>query len=304
MNNQKKQKQQQGKQEQEEAAPSTYQGKEPKRSPKKEEKKQRKETPKRSPSLARALFGLLPSIALLSATLASLLRLFAGLGVKKPLGKRPEKLIRLYDIEGDPECRRVREALTVLDLDAIILPCPAGGRRYREEADKIGGKAKFPFLVDENTDTKLYGTKKIIPYLFKTYGDSKIPFVLRHPLAGLTSFLASLVRLFRGVRKARYVKEVQIDDPATIELYSYEAAPPCRLVREVLTELEIPYWLHNVGKRSAKRKRFVERSGKMMVPYLVDNNNNEALFESNDIIEYLYETYGGQKKATKGRKWP
>jgi len=68
-------------------------------------------------------------------------------------------------------------------------------------------------------------------------------------------------------------------------------------VREVLTELEIPYQLHNLGKRSPKRKAFVERSGKMMVPYLVDKNNNVAMFESSDIIEYLWDNYG--KKATK-----
>jgi len=278
--------------------PSIRQGKEMKRSKLQEEPKQRRFARKRSPSIFRALFGLLPSIAMLSATFASFLRFFAGTGVKKPLGKRPEKLIRLYDIEGDPECRRVREAMTMLDLDATVLPCPRGGRRYREEAEKLGGKEKFPFIVDENTDVKLYGTKNIIPYLFKTYGDGRMPFVLRHPFVGLTSFLASLVRLFRGVRKARNIKDVKIDDPTTIELYSYEAAPPCKLVREVLTELEIPYLLHNLGKRSPKRKSFVERSGKMMVPYLVDKNNNVALFESNDIIEYLYENYGQQAKKS------
>jgi len=158
----------------------------------------------------RALFGLLPGLAILSATLSCLLRFFAGMSVKKPLGKRPDKPLRLYDMEGDPECRIVREAFTMLDLDATILPCPIGGKRYRDEVVKLGGKEKFPFLVDENTDTKIYGRKNIIPYLFKTYGDGRIPFVIRHPLVGLTSFLSSLVRLFRGVRKERNVKDVTI----------------------------------------------------------------------------------------------
>jgi len=284
--------------------PSIRPGKEPKRSKlqKDEPKKQQRFMRKRSPSLLRALFGLLPGLAMVSSTFASILRFFAGTGVKKPLGKRPDKTIRLYDIEGDPECRRVREAMTMLDLDAIVLPCPKGGRRYRDEAEKLGGKEKFPFIVDENTDVKLYGTKNILPYLFKTYGDGRMPFVLRHPFVSFTSFLASLARLFRGVRKARNIKEVKIDDPTTIELYSYEAAPPCRLVREVLTELEIPYFLHNVGKRSPKRKSFVERSGKMMVPYLADKNNNANLFESNDIIEYLYENYGQTIKKAKSHR--
>jgi len=66
-------------------------------------------------------------------------------------------------------------------------------------------------------------------------------------------------------------------------------------VREVLTELEIPYVLHNVAKRSPSRKRFVEKSGRMMVPYLIDSNTDKGsrgMFESRDIIKYLLKTYG------------
>ncbi len=34
----------------------------------------------------------------------------------------------------------VREALTELDLDAIIYPCPKGGVRFRQKAQELGGK--------------------------------------------------------------------------------------------------------------------------------------------------------------------
>lgn len=63
----------------------------------------------------------------------------------------------------------------------------------------------------------------------------------------------------------------------------------------MLTELEIPYLLHNVAKRSPSRRQFVERSGRMMVPYLIDSNTEKGakgLFESRDIIKYLCKTYG------------
>jgi glutathione S-transferase len=50
--------------------------------------------------------------------------------------------------------------------------------------------------------------------------------------------------------------------------------------------------LHNVGKGSAKREAFVARSGKMMVPYLVDPNTGKEMFESADIAAYLEATYG------------
>jgi glutathione S-transferase len=46
-----------------------------------------------------------------------------------------------------------------------------------------------------------------------------------------------------------------------------------------------------VAKGSPSRNAFVERSGKMMVPYLVDPNTNTALFESADIKKYLLSGY-------------
>jgi len=249
---------------------------------------------KSTPWICTALLGLIPSLSLLTATLATIIRLFSGFSVVRPLGPRPSKHLKLYEYEGDPNSRLVREALTMLDLECIILPCPKGSKRFRAEAVQVGGKEKFPLLVDDNTDRRLYGARNIVPYLFRTYGDGHVPFVLRMPLAGVFSFFASLVRGFAGVRRQKGIKDVTLD-PTSIELYNYEASPHCRLVREMLTELEIPYLLHNVGKRSPSRKRFVERSGRMMVPFLVDNNTakgSAGLFESRDILKYLRKTYG------------
>jgi hypothetical protein len=48
-------------------------------------------------------------------------------------------------------CAQVREALTLLDLDVLIYPCPKGGPTYRPQATEMSGKAQFPFLVDPNT---------------------------------------------------------------------------------------------------------------------------------------------------------
>jgi glutathione S-transferase len=55
--------------------------------------------------------------------------------------------------------------------------------------------------------------------------------------------------------------------------------------------LEIPYLLHNVGKNSPSRPAFEKRSGKMMVPYLVDPNTDTEMFESAEIVAYLERTY-------------
>jgi glutathione S-transferase len=76
-----------------------------------------------------------------------------------------------------------------------------------------------------------------------------------------------------------------------LELFSFEASPFCRLVRETLCELEIPYLLHNVARGSARREAFMARSGRMQVPYLVDPNSGVEMFESAEIIDYLRTTY-------------
>jgi glutathione S-transferase len=46
-----------------------------------------------------------------------------------------------------------------------------------------------------------------------------------------------------------------------------------------------------VAKNSPSRSAFVEKSGRMMVPYLSDPNTETAMFESADIVRYLERTY-------------
>ncbi|CAO2042409.1 unnamed protein product [Urochloa humidicola] len=48
--------------------------------------------------------------------------------------------LQLYEFEACPFCRRVREAMTELDLSAEVYPCPKGSLRHREMVKKIGGK--------------------------------------------------------------------------------------------------------------------------------------------------------------------
>jgi glutathione S-transferase len=221
-----------------------------------------------------------------SSLLATVARLGAGMQVAA-LGPRPEKPLELYDFEGCPYCRKVREALSVLDLDAVIHPCPKSGPRFRPEVVRRGGKAQFPYLVDPNHGVELYESDDIVRHLFDRYGDGSVPRTLGTWLVtDATSMLASAARLGRGVayRKAREPK-------APLELWSFEASPFCRIAREALSELELPYLLHNVAQGSPKREAFVRRSGKMQVPYLVDPNTSAALFESADIVRYLESTY-------------
>lgn len=217
---------------------------------------------------------------------ATIARLGGGLKVG-PLGPRPQQRLVLYEFEACPYCRKVRDALTVLDLEAEIRPCPKGGTRFRPEAIARGGKAQFPFLVDPNAGIELYESDAIVDHLFARYGAGRPGFPLRTPLLDdATSMLASLWRPGGG---ARAVASRAPEQP--LELYSFEASPFCRIAREALCRLELPYVLHNVGKGSPSRPAFVERSGRMMVPYLIDPNTQVSMFESADIARYLDATY-------------
>jgi glutathione S-transferase len=57
----------------------------------------------------------------------------------------------LYEFEGCPFCRKVREAVAILDLDVEFKPCPMNGPTFRPEAIKMGGKSQFPFMLDPKT---------------------------------------------------------------------------------------------------------------------------------------------------------
>lgn len=216
---------------------------------------------------------------------STLLRPGAGMFVRG-VGPRPEARVRLYEFEGCPYCRKVREMLTTLDLDAAIFPCPKGGTRFRPEVEKHG-KTQFPFLIDPNTGTEMFESDDIIKYLAERYGDGTVPLSLRMgPLTVLSGSAGSLLRFTKGVR-ARPSRQPE----GPLELYSYEGSPYCRIVRETLSALEIPYVLHNVGRGSPKRAEFKALAGKMQVPYLVDPNTGTAMFESAEIVAYLEKTY-------------
>ncbi|CAN5923815.1 glutathione S-transferase N-terminal domain-containing protein [soil metagenome] len=203
------------------------------------------------------------------------------------IGPRPEKRLELYEFEACPFCRKVREALTMLDLEVLVKPTPKGGERFRPEGGARGGKKQFPLLVDPNEDLLLYESDAIIDHLYARYGAGPAPLAMRlGPINTLTSSLASVARAGHGgrARKSRAPAE-------PLELWSFELSPYCRLARETLCELELPYVLHNLGKKSERRPAFLERTGKLQVPYLEDPNTGTKLFESQDIVRYLEATY-------------
>ena len=199
----------------------------------------------------------------------------------------PEQPLELYEFEVCPYCRIAREALSALSLDPVIYPCPKGGPRYRRKVIEEGGKSQFPYLVDPNTGVRMYESADIARYVFEQYGDGKVPWFLgQRTFAVGTSMLASS---FRAQKGRHYIPSRHPEQ--LLKLYAYEGSPFCRIARETLCELELPYRLHNVPRRSPSRGGFVEISGRMQVPFLVDPNTDTEMFESEEISRYLRKTY-------------
>lgn len=201
--------------------------------------------------------------------------------------KTPEQPLQLYEFEICPYCRIAREALSALSLDPVVYPCPKGGKRFRGAVKAEGGKYQFPYLVDPNTGVSMYESADIATYLFREYGSGTVPwFIRQRAFAVPTSMLASAFRPARG----RVAIPSRLPEQL-LELYGYEGSPFCRIAREALCELELPYRLRNVPRGSPDRDGFIATSGKMQVPYLVDPNNGVSMFESAEIRAYLYGAY-------------
>ena len=97
-----------------------------------------------------------------------------------------------------------------------------------------------------------------------------------------------------------------------LALWSFESSPYTRLVRERMSELELAYVVHNLGKEQfadmgpavmrvkpgpykpkpgGRREQVLAKYGRVQVPYLEDPNTGTKLYESREIIEYLEREY-------------
>lgn len=205
---------------------------------------------------------------------------------------RPAVPLRLYEYEPSPFCRKVREALAILDLNATILPCPRARSGFASELKELGGKMQVPYLVDPNSNTQMYESDDIINYLFDTYGPGKdaVPWTLKGSFAFWTCAFASMARGLAGNNldpKAR-PDNMQMQP---IEVWGYDGSPFVKPVRERLSALALPHLMINCARGSAHRDLLVAKKGRFQVPFIVDPNTGCELFESDQIVRYLDSVY-------------
>ncbi|CAN6717001.1 unnamed protein product [Malus baccata var. baccata] len=206
------------------------------------------------------------------------------------VGPRPAKPIEIYEFEGCPFCRKVREIVAVLDLDVLFYPCPQGGPNFRRKVAEMGGKQQFPYMVDPNTGVSMYESDDIIKYLVGKYGDGTVPLALS--LGLLTTLTAGFAMIGRAGKGSRYSPSKL--PPKPLLVWAYEGSPFCKLVREVLVELELPHIYRSCARGSPKRQILFEKTGRFQAPYLEDPNTGVEMFESAEIVEYLKATYALQ----------
>ncbi len=78
-----------------------------------------------------------------------------------------------------------------------------------------------------------------------------------------------------------------------LELYEYEVCPYCRIAREALSALSLDPIVYPCPRGGATYREKVKREGgRYQFPYLVDPNTGVAMYESADIVDYLFREYG------------
>eukprot|EP00256_Glycine_max_P054244 XP_014621056.1 uncharacterized protein LOC100792004 isoform X2 [Glycine max] len=164
-------------------------------------------------------------------------------------------------VSGCPFCRKVREIVAILDLDVLFYPCPRNGPNFRQKVLEMGGKLQFPYMVDPNTGASMYESDDIIRYLVDKYGDGNVPLSLS--LGFLTTLTAGLGMLSRISKGTTYTPAKF--PPKPLKLWAYGGSPFCKLVREVLVELELPHLLVCCARGSPKRNILYQKTGTFQV---------------------------------------
>uniref|UniRef100_A0A6S9X0S1 GST N-terminal domain-containing protein n=1 Tax=Chrysotila carterae TaxID=13221 RepID=A0A6S9X0S1_CHRCT len=210
---------------------------------------------------------------------------------KVPLPEKPK--LTLYEFEASPYCRRVRETINILGLEVLVKPCPretlrtegaySSKSRHKPEVRAAGGKLLFPFLVDHSANVALNESSYIVEHLWKHYGigveqpssdrvlNGGLPALLDIPLLTAPSAL-------RPWPHAGLMMAPSVRPELPLIMHGCEPDPGCRLVRELLCILQIPY-------------HFKPRDLDSPLPHLEDPNTDFKTFGARSAQEYLRDKY-------------
>jgi len=247
---------------------------------------------------------------------ASIARLPFGSIVSSSSSGKKYRIKKLYDIEQNKDCRQVRERITELDLIVeTVVPSAPNSRQWNDNkvASEINGVPamvvvevtdddKIDKQVEEEKEKTFIGSDSIMNFFDDVYGPRSAVIVddvddiksrVAKFLIEVGAYVPAIVRSGKGEEVASCALSPNTPRPEKpLTLYSYEGNQFCRLVREVLTELDIPYELRSAGKGSPRRAELAEiTGGSTTQPFLIDPNGDQKISDSKEIIRYLYRNY-------------
>jgi len=214
---------------------------------------------------------------------------------------RPDKPLILYEYEGSPYCKRVREIINLLDLTVEYRPCPGARQGFSDELFHKTGRRTVPYLIDPNTGSEMFESGDQIEYLIQTYGPPEDQFDRKAlwPIAfePFSMFTSTLVAVIRGMPGSRRRDGARTDNVRMqpLELWGYESSPFVMPVRQTLCELCLPHRMVSCSRGSKNRQAMIDIEGRFQVPYLYDPNTGVRMYESANIVEYLEYVYTAPK---------
>lgn len=79
-------------------------------------------------------------------------------------------------------------------------------------------------------------------------------------------------------------------------LYVKTGCPYSARVRDALRDMHITLEERNITGSEEYEKQLLEKGGKHETPYLYDEEKGIGVYESEEIVRYLRETYGKKKE--------
>lgn len=213
--------------------------------------------------------------------------------------KTPEQMLTIF-AKMDGPGRKVREALSILDLDACVYPSTRSwtGMGFDHRQQTL-------VMRDPNAGKELFDADDIVEYLFNAYGSGvdAVPWVMKRENAIGAALMKVAVWLrsdhgteFNGnsLSDSRDATDASMVDPTTFEFWAYEASPFCGVAAEAIYAAGLPHVLKTVARGSSKRDVLFEAEGHFQAPFILvrdEAGGMEGMFESTAIIEYVDSRY-------------
>ncbi|KAH0898742.1 hypothetical protein HID58_048310 [Brassica napus] len=93
--------------------------------------------------------------------------------------------------------------------------------------------------------------------------------------------------------------DVSSSPPLRLQLFEFEACPFCRREREAMTELHLSVEVYPCPKGSVRHRELVNSVNERF-PFLIDPNTDTSMYESGDIVKYLFNQYGNGRGPSTG----